>query len=165
MKTQYVGQPVHRLEDLPLVTGRGRYAADINFPGQLYMRVVRSSHAHGRIISIDATRGRSAPGVVALWTAADVAELRPIALREGPDARLDPYLQPVLACGRVRYVGEPVAVLFAEDAYLAEDAGELVSVEVEELPPVLEAHEPPLEFESGRSTEPLVIRKEYGDVE
>src|SRR5262249_37790939 len=72
---------------------------------------------------------------------------------------------PVRACGRVRCVGEPVAVLFAEDASLAEDAGELVSVEVEELPPVLEAHEPPLEFESGRSTEPLVIRKEYGDVE
>ncbi len=165
MRTKFVGQPVLRLEDLPLVTGRGRYAADISFPGQLHMRVVRSSHAHGKIVSIDVSQARSAAGVVAVWTAADVMELRPISLREGPDAKLDPYLQPVLAGGRVRYVGEPVAVVFAEDPYLAEDAADLVSVEVQELPVVLAAHEPPSEFEPGRSTEPLVIHKGYGDIE
>ena len=103
--------------------------------------------------------------MVAVWTAADVAGLKPIALREGPDEKLDPYLQPVLASKRVRYVGEPVAVVFAEDAYLAEDAAELVGVEVRELPPLLEAHAAPVEFEAGRSTEPLVIRKGYGDVD
>ncbi|MGH8698810.1 MAG: xanthine dehydrogenase family protein molybdopterin-binding subunit, partial [Burkholderiales bacterium] len=164
MKAKFVGQSVPRLEDLPLVTGRGRYAADVNFPGQLHMRVVRSDHAHGEIVSIDVSQARAATGVVAVWTAADVAELRPIALREGPDDKLDPYLQPVLARSRVRYVGEPVAVVFAEDPYLAEDAAEWVSVDVRELPPVLAAHETPLAFEPGRSTEPLVIRKGYGDV-
>jgi aerobic carbon-monoxide dehydrogenase large subunit len=165
MKTKHVGQPVLRLEDLPLVTGRGRFAADVVFPDQLHMRVVRSGHAHGKITAIDIARAQAAPGVVAVWTAADTAGLRPIALREGPDAKLDPYLQPVLAGKRVRYVGEPVAAVFAEDPYLAEDAADLVSVEVEELPAVLAAHEPPSDFEPGRSTEPLVIRKGYGDVE
>src|SRR6185503_19559906 len=63
------------------------------------------------------------------------------------------------------YVGEPVAVVFAEDAYQAEDAAELVTVEIEELPVILAADEPPGEFEPGRSTEPTVIRKKYGDLE
>ena len=165
MKTKVVGQSVPRLEDLPLVTGRGWFVADINFPDQLHMRVVRSGHAHGEIVAIDVSQALAAAGVVAVWTAADVAGLRPIALREGPDARLDPYLQPVLAGEKVRYVGEPVAVVFAEDAYLAEDAADLVSVEVKELPVVLAAHETPAEFEPGRSTEPLIIRKGYGGVE
>jgi carbon-monoxide dehydrogenase large subunit len=165
MKAKVVGQPVKRLEDRPLVTGRGRYAGDISFPGQLHMRVVRSSHAHGRIVSVDASRARAAAGVAAVWTAADVAELRPIGLREGPDAQLDPYLQPILAGQRVRYVGEPVAVVFADDPYRAEDAAELVRVEIEELPALLSAHDAPGEFDAGRGTEPLVIRKGYGDVE
>ena len=165
MKSKIIGESVQRLEDLPLVTGRGRFAADVYFPNQLHMRVVRSSHAHGEIVSIDVSQARAAAGVVAVWTAADVAGLRPIALREGPDARIDPYLQPVLAGKRVRYVGEPVAVVFAEDPYLAEDAAELVSVDVRELVPVLAAHETPVEFAPGRSTEPLVIRKGFGEVD
>jgi aerobic carbon-monoxide dehydrogenase large subunit len=160
-----IGKSVLRLEDLPLVTGRGRYVADISFPGELHMRVVRSSHAHGNVLSIDMSRAQAAAGVIAVWTAADIAGLKPISLREGPDARLDPYLQPVLAGKRVRYVGEPLAVVFAENPYLAEDAAEVVGVEVEELPAVLQAHEDPAEFEPGRSTEPLVIRKGYGDVD
>jgi CO/xanthine dehydrogenase Mo-binding subunit len=164
-KSTIVGQPVERLEDLPLVTGRGQFAADVNFPNQLHMRVVRSGHSHGEIVSIDASQARAAAGVVTVWTAEDVAGLRPIALREGPDEKIDPYLQPVLAGRRVRYVGEPVAVVFAEDPYLAEDAAERVSVEVRELPPVLDAHAAPAEFEPGRTTEPLVIRKGYGDVD
>jgi aerobic carbon-monoxide dehydrogenase large subunit len=165
MKSPYVGQSVARVEDLPLVTGRGCYAADINFPGQLHMRVVRSAHAHGRLVSIDASAARAAPGVKAIWTAADIPELGPIALRDGSDARLDPYLQPVLARERVRYVGEPVAAVFAETPYLAEDAAELFTIEVEELPAVLEAHDTPAEFVPGRTTEPLVLRKGYGDVD
>jgi aerobic carbon-monoxide dehydrogenase large subunit len=165
MTAKVVGQPVKRLEDLPLVTGRGRYAGDINFPGQLHMRVVRSSHAHGRIVSVDASRALAAPGVTAVWTAADVSELRPIALREGPDEHLDPYLQPILAARRVRYVGEPVAAVFGDDPYRAEDAAERVRLEIEELPALMSAQDAPGEFDAGRSTEPLVIRKGYGDVE
>jgi aerobic carbon-monoxide dehydrogenase large subunit len=165
MTAKVIGQSVTRLEDQPLVTGRGRYAADVNFPNQLHMRVVRSAYAHGEIASIDTSQARAASGVASVWTATDIAGLRPIALREGPDQKLDPYLQPVLAGKRVRYVGEPVAVVFAENPYLAEDAADLVSVEVRELPPVLDAQAAPVEFEPGRSTEPLVIRKGYGDVE
>ena len=165
VKGKHIGQSVQRLEDLPLVTGRGRFVADINFPNQLHMRVVRSGHAHADIIDVDVSQARVAAGVVAVWTAADISALKPIALREGPDEQLDPYLQPVLAEVRVRYVGEPLAVVFAEDAYLAEDAAELVNVEVRELPPVLDACATPAEFAHGRSTEPLVMRKGYGNVE
>ena len=70
-----LGHPVTRLEDLPLVTGQGRYAGDIDFPHQLHMRVVRSAHAHGRIVSIDTAAARALPGVVAVWTNADIADL------------------------------------------------------------------------------------------
>src|SRR5512134_884383 len=108
MTVKYIGQSVQRLEDLPLVTGRGRYAADINFPNQLHMRIVRSGHAHAEILAVDVSRARAAAGVVAVWTAADIAQLKPVALREGPDEKLDPYLQPVLAERSLRYVGEPL---------------------------------------------------------
>jgi CO/xanthine dehydrogenase Mo-binding subunit len=160
-----IGRSVPRLEDPPLLTGRGRFVADLAFPHQLHMRVVRSGHAHGRIVAIDTAEAMAAPGVVALWTCRDIAEVPSIDLREGHVPHLAPYLQPVLARERVRYVGEPVAVVFAEDAYLAEDAADLVAVEVEELPALLAAEEPPGEFEAGCLTEPDIIRKGYGDIE
>src|SRR5580693_3345597 len=134
----FVGRSVPRLEDPPLVTGRGLFAADVSFPHQLHMRVVRSAHAHARITSIDASVAKAAPGVVAVWTAADVAEIPPIGFRLTRIEGLDPYRQPILAKDQVRYVGEPIAVVFATDPYLAEDAADLVSVEVEELPVLLE---------------------------
>ena len=71
---KWIGQSVERLEDPPLVTGRGRFAGDINFPRQLHMRIVRSNHAHGNIVSIDTEAARALPGVVAVWTAADIPE-------------------------------------------------------------------------------------------
>src|SRR5688572_33395982 len=104
-KGRYIGQPVTRLEDLPLVTGRGRYAASVSFPHQLHMRVVRSNHAHGRIVSIDSSAARAAPGCVAVWTAADVAHIPPIEFRPTRIQGLEPYRQRVLATDRVRYVG------------------------------------------------------------
>src|ERR1700709_892585 len=76
-----LGHPVTSLEDLPLVTGQGRYAGDIDFPHQLHMRVVRSAHAHGRIVAIDTAAARALPGVVAVWTNADIADLSPIDFR------------------------------------------------------------------------------------
>ena len=133
--TKWIGQSVERLEDPPLVTGRGRFAGDINFPRQLHMRIVRSNHAHANIVSIDTEAARALPGVVAVWTAADIADVPPIDFREGPIEKLAPYRQPVLAIDKVRYVGEPVAAVFAEDPYVAEDAADLVTMEVEELPP------------------------------
>ena len=162
---KWIGQSVERLEDPPLVRGRGRFAADISFAHQLHMRVVRSNHAHGRIISIDAAAARALPGVVAVWTAADLAAVPPIDFREGSIPAFDPFRQPVLATDKVRYVGEPVAAVFAHDPYLAEDAADLVSTAVEELPVLLAADCAPAEFSPGRSTEVAVIRQGYGDVD
>jgi carbon-monoxide dehydrogenase large subunit len=160
-----IGASVTRLEDLPLVTGRGSFAADISFPHQLHMRLVRSAHAHGRIRSIDVSRAAALRGVHAVWTAGDIRDIPPIDFREGPVEKLAPYRQPVLARERVRYVGEPVAAVFADDPYIAEDAADLVAVDIEELPALLDADAPPGEFAPGLSTEPAVCRQGYGDIE
>ena len=162
---KWIGQSVTRLEDPPLVAGRGAFAGDINFPHQLAMRIVRSAHAHGRIVKIDAAAARALPGVFAVWTADDIAEVPPIDFREGSIPALDPYRQPVLAKARVRYVGEPIAAVFAADAYVAEDAADLVDVEIEELPPLLDAQAAPVEFSPGHATEAALIRQGYGDVD
>jgi aerobic carbon-monoxide dehydrogenase large subunit len=161
----WIGQSVERLEDPPLVIGRGEFAGDINFPHQLSMRIMRSAHAHGRIVSIDTEAARALPGVFAVWTAADVADIPPVDFREGSIPALDPYRQPVLANGLVRYVGEPIAAVFADNPYIAEDAADLVTVEIDELPPVLDAEAPPLEFSPGHDSEPAIIRQGYGDVD
>src|SRR5919201_1578266 len=108
---------------------------------------------------------RALPGVIAVWTAADIADVPPIDFREGPIPALEPYRQPVLATDKVRYVGEPVAAIFADDPYVAEDAADLVSVDIEELPVLLAAEAEPAEFSPGRNTEVSVIRQGYGDVD
>src|SRR5262250_1013788 len=161
----YIGQSVPRLEDLPLIRGRGRFAGDISFPHELHMRVVRSPVAHGRIVATDAVAARATPGVVAVWTATDIADVPPIDFREGRIERLEPWRQPVLATDRVRYVGEPVAAVFAVDPYVAEDAADLVTIEVTELPVLLDATAEPAEFSPGRHTEVIVLKQGYGDVD
>src|SRR5271167_3792966 len=137
---KYIGQPVPRLEDPPLVRGRGRFAGDISFPHQLHMRIARSPLAHGTIVAVDTAAARALPGVVAVWTAQDIADVPPIDFREGRIERLEPYRQPVLATDRVRYVGEPVAAVFAVDPYIAEDAADLVVIEIAGLPVLLDAY-------------------------
>jgi len=164
-KSPWIGQSVTRLEDPPLVAGRGEFAGDINFPHQLCMRIVRSGHAHGRIVALDLSAARALPGVFAVWSAADIADVPPIDFREGSIPALDPYRQPVLAKDLVRYVGEPVAAVFAENPYVAEDAADLVTMEIEELPPLLDAQAAPVEFSAGHSTEASIIRQGYGDVD
>lgn len=129
------------------------------------MRLVRASHAHGRLRAIDAAAARAAPGVVAVWTAQDIAGLPPIDFRDATNEKLAPFRQPVLATDRVRYVGEPVAAVFAEDPYRAEDAAELVTMEIDELAPVTDAAAPAGEFAPGLTTEPTVCRQGYGDVD
>jgi carbon-monoxide dehydrogenase large subunit/6-hydroxypseudooxynicotine dehydrogenase subunit gamma len=160
----FIGRSVPRLEDRPLVTGQGHFAADISFPHQLHMRLVRSAHAHGRIVAIDTAAARAAPGVVAVWTADDITGIPPIDFRLTRIEGLEPYRQPVLAKDRVRYVGEPVAAVFAADPYAAEDAADRVTVTVETLPELLAATAPPGEFDAGRSTEAAIVSKAYGDV-
>jgi carbon-monoxide dehydrogenase large subunit/6-hydroxypseudooxynicotine dehydrogenase subunit gamma len=162
---KWIGQSVTRLEDPPLVTGHGRYAGDISFPHQLHMRVARASIAHGKIVSIDVSAARALPGVFAVWTAADIPDVPPVDFREGRIEKLEPYRQPVLATDRVRYVGDPIAAVFAEDPYIAEDAADLISVEYEELPVLLDAENEPAEFSPGRTTEATIVRQGYGDVD
>ncbi len=159
MKKPFVGQSVTRLEDYPLVTGSGRFVADIDFPHQIHMRVVRAAHAHGRIAAIDTGAALALAGVIAVWTTADVAKVPPIPFRATKVRGLEAYRQPVLASDTVRYAGEPVAVVFAADAYIAEDAAELVQLDIEPLTPRLCA------FDDDRCIEPAVIHKGYGDVD
>ena len=140
-----VGASVTRIEDPPLVRGHGLFAADVSFAGQLHMRVVRSPLAHGRVKAVNVAPALAAPGVTAVWTGEDVADLAPIDFRDDRVEKLVPHRQPLLARGRVRYVGEPVAVLFAEDPYCAEDAAERVVIELDELPPVMSADDDPVE--------------------
>jgi len=162
MQGNFVGRSLPRLEDLPLVTGAGRFAGDVSFPHQLHMRLVR---AHGKIKSVDADAAIAIPGVTAVWTFDQVRQIPPIDFREGRIEQFRPYRQPILAQDYVRYVGEPIAAVFAECPYLAEDAADLVAMEIDDLPVILDPDQPPGEFRPGVLTEPTVIRKEYGDVE
>ena len=165
LEAAVIGKSVVRLEDPPLVRGEGAFAADINFPRQLYMRVVRSQTAHGKINAVHIDEALKLPGVVSVWTGADVADIPPIPFRATKVQGLEPYCQPILAQEHVRYVGDPVAVIFAHDPYIAEDAADLIVLDIHELPPVMDAREQPGEFLPGLTTEATVIRKGYGDIE
>ena len=164
-KRKFVGRSVPRLEDRPLLTGRGRFAGDISFPGQWHMRVVRSPVAHGRLKSIDVKAALALPGVHAVWTHADIAEIPPIGFRLTGLVELEAYRQTALAQRYVRYVGEPVAAVFAADPYIAEDATDLVAIDIEPLPVILDATGPPGPFDEHHVTEASVIEKSSGDVE
>jgi carbon-monoxide dehydrogenase large subunit/6-hydroxypseudooxynicotine dehydrogenase subunit gamma len=129
------------------------------------MRIVRSAYANAVLRSVNVAAALAAPGIVAVWTAADIADLPPIDFRDPAAEALRPYRQPLLARERLRYVGEPIAAVFAPDPYLAEDAAELVSVEADELAPTLDASAAPGSFASGLSTEALLLSAGYGEVE
>ncbi|MFD4475365.1 xanthine dehydrogenase family protein molybdopterin-binding subunit [Streptomyces sp. NPDC058471] len=135
-KDRLVGRSVSRREDPRLLTGRGRFVDDIALPGMLHAQFVRSTVAHGEITSIDLTAVRDVPGVVAAFTADDL-ELTDITAHLGrPITEFVPTAMPVLARDRVRYVGEPVAIVVARDAYAVEDGLEAAKVSYAVLPPV-----------------------------
>jgi CO/xanthine dehydrogenase Mo-binding subunit len=161
----HLGDSVPRLEDPPLITGKGRFVGDVNFPNQLHMRIVRSPFAHGNIKSVDTAAAKAHPGVVAVWTNEDIADIPPIDFREGSNPALALFRQYALARDKVRYVGDPVAAVFAEDAYTAEDAAELVIIHVDELPVLLNAVDPPQDFKDGYTTEAALMEQSYGDIE
>jgi CO/xanthine dehydrogenase Mo-binding subunit len=161
----HLGDSVPRLEDPPLITGRGQFVGDISFPHQLHMRVVRSPLAHGTIKGIDTTAAKAVPGVVAVWTSEDIDEIPPIDFREGSNPQLALFRQYALARERVRYVGDPVAAVFAEDAYIAEDAAELVVLDLDPLPVLVNADDPPQDFKDGQTTEAAIVGQGYGDIE
>jgi carbon-monoxide dehydrogenase large subunit len=135
---KWLGARVKRVEDPRFLTGEAKYLADIALPGTVHVAFVRSPHGHARIRRIDTTGARAMPGVLAVFTADDVAALPPLASGL-PVEGLKPTPQPVLAKDKVRFVGEAVAAVVAESRYLAEDAAEQVVVDYEPLPSVVDA--------------------------
>jgi len=135
-----IGQPVTRTEDPVLLRGQGRYTDDLNEPGQAYAWMVRSNHAHGILRGIDAATAKSMPGVLAIYTSADLAAYGPhqclasLVNRDGTPMKKPERKS--LAADRVRYVGDPVACVIAETALQARDAAEAVEVDIEPLPAV-----------------------------
>jgi len=153
-----------------LVTGAGRFVADVAVPGMLHAVVLRSRHAHARLVSIDAKRALEMPGVRAVMTASDVPThaIIPIRVPAPPDAQR--YLQPAIARDVVRYVGEPIALIVADDRYLAEDAVARLDVVYEPLPvcaSVATALEPgaPRLFAGTDSNNVAVISMRVGDTD
>jgi aerobic carbon-monoxide dehydrogenase large subunit len=129
-----VGRRMPRQEDPRLLRGEGRFVADIEPPGTLHAVVVRSSHAHARLVGVDARRARAVPGVAAVLAAAELGVAnRPLPTRV-PHPAMRYHAQFPLARTKVHYVGEPVAVVVADSRYVAEDAAELVDVTYEPLP-------------------------------
>ena len=137
--TPAVGRSMRRKEDQRLLTGRGKYAADFRLPGMVHAAVLRSPHAHARLGAIRARAALDLPGVVAVVTARDLGDIGRIPVRLGPRPSIVACLQPPLARDKVRYVGEPVAFVVADNRYIAEDALELLEVDYEPLAAVADA--------------------------
>jgi CO/xanthine dehydrogenase Mo-binding subunit len=138
---KFVGAPIKRLEDPRLLVGGGRYVDDLVRPGMLQAVIVRSPHAHARMRHVDARRALALPGVLACLTGADLAGVPPIPIRQGGKPAYETYLQPPLARHTVRYAGEPVAVVVATDRAVAVDARELVEIEYDALPALVDAED------------------------
>ena len=127
---KWIGKSIPRVEDAKLLTGKGRYIDDLAVPHMAHAAVLRSPHAHARIVSIDTSRARALPGVVCVVTGRDMSEVAASAVSFASP----PITQHPMAIDKVRHVGEVVAAVVAEDRYIAEDAVELIDVEYELLP-------------------------------
>ncbi len=137
MATRWFGAPVQRIEDPRLLRGRGSYVDDFDLPEMLHAAFLRSTHARARIVNIDASTARALPGVHLVLTAADLGELlEPSPLLVPHHALTQPRTQLPLAQDEVHYVGETVAMVVADNRYIAEDALDLIDVEYEPLPVV-----------------------------
>jgi aerobic carbon-monoxide dehydrogenase large subunit len=134
----YVGQPIRRTEDERFLTGRAQYVGDFKLDGLLHAVIVRSPHAHAKILRIDREKVLACPGVKAFFTHADIASYGAIIpVRLAPLEGVDRFLQEPLANDRVRYVGEPIGIIVAANRYLAEDALDAIDVTYEMLDPVV----------------------------
>ena len=144
--SQLVGAKIHRREDPRLITGHGRYTDDLTRTGLVHLAVVRSPHAHARIKSIGVEAAKKSPGVLGVFTAQDFKDIiagpatHPVAPVFAPDKKVNPPRYPI-AREEVCYQGEPVAVVVAEQRYQAADAAQLVDVEYDPLPAVMEIEE------------------------
>jgi carbon-monoxide dehydrogenase large subunit len=170
---RYTGASIKRAEDPRILTGHGRYVDDVKIAGMLHASFVRSPIAHGRVLSIDVSAARELPGVVAVYTGADIEAITV----PGPDlmASMMGGGGPVpeftlLATDKVRLVGDPVALVVADSRYVAEDGCELVEVDYEELPAVataeaaLDPDSPPIFANLGDNIAKPHNRNEFGDV-
>jgi len=147
---QFVGQRIRRKEDERLIQGGGTYVDDIQLPGLLHLGFRRSDLAHARIIRIDTTKAAALPGIEAVFTGVDLRDLPSMPI-------LTPFPAPnffPLARDKVRYVGEPLAVVVASDRYIARDAIDAIEVELEELPAVVDP-------ELALRGEPVILHEDY----
>jgi carbon-monoxide dehydrogenase large subunit len=170
---RYTGASIKRSEDPRILTGAGRYVDDIKLPGMLHAAFVRSPLAHGRVLSVDVSAARALPGVVAVLTGADLETMTVPA----PDPLLALFSTggptpefTLLATDKVRFMGDPVVIVIAGSRYLAEDGCELVEVDYDDLPPVVDAafaldpSSPPLFANLGDNIARPHSRHEFGDV-
>ncbi|MEX2143449.1 MAG: xanthine dehydrogenase family protein molybdopterin-binding subunit [Anaerolineales bacterium] len=139
MATRFFGERIKRNEDPRLLTGRALFVDDVNLPGMAHTAFVRSPYAHARLRSIDVSAARELPGVIAVYTAADLGSywrtgILNVGLPPIKDAVFHERLHPILAMDKVRHVGEPVVCIVAESRYVAEDAVNLVAVDYQSLP-------------------------------
>jgi len=164
-----IGASPRRKEDRRLITGAGRFVDDLSRPGLLHMAVVRSRHAHARIIKIRVEAAKALSGVTAVWTASDLPEIkRSMPAAYGGQYKGRTFTVPILAHERVRYVGEAVAVVLAESAYAAADGAQAVEIEYEPLPVASDTEKavtakPPIHDWPDNTT--LPVGAHYGDVD
>src|SRR5690349_1102808 len=130
----WIGKNINRREDPALLMGKATFTDDINLPGMLHAAVLRSPYPHARIVSIDTSAAKKLPGVYAVLTGREAAEV----IDPVPAFCAEPVVERAIALDKVRYVGEAVVAVAAEDRYIAEDALDLVQIEWEQLPPVVD---------------------------
>ncbi len=169
--TQFgIGQPVPRAEDPMLLRGEGRYTDDVSVPGQVHAAVVRSPYAHGLLKGVDTEAAAAMPGVLAIYTGRDLAEYGLLGSSlpfKNPDGTpMRRMLREAFATDKVRFVGDPVALVVAKTALQAQDAAETVTLDIDELPAVTEASEAvkpgaPLLYDDAPENTALDFR--YGD--
>ena len=139
MATSLVGSRIKRREDPRLIMGRGTYVDDIQLPRMTYAAILRSPYAHARIRSINVDKAKALPGVVAVMTGADLQGKNVPCGWTLPDIKVAPH--PALAVGKVRYTGDAIAVVVAEERYIAKDALDLIEIDFEPLPVVVDAEQ------------------------
>jgi carbon-monoxide dehydrogenase large subunit len=162
----WIGRALPRFEDERFTKGESRFVDDVRLPGLLHAAFVRSPLAHARLLGIDAAAARSMPGVRSVLTAAELAgRTAPFPIGAGEGAELVAAAHPVLAVDRVRYVGQPVAVVVADSPNRAVDAADTVFVDYEELPAVIEAGTGPALHEEAPDNVLLRWRRTAGDVD
>ena len=165
----WIGSPVERREDLQFTTGRGQYVDDLTRPGLIHAVILRSPFAHGKIVKLAVGAAAAMPDVVGIVTAAEIGTVPKIPMRMEPLPELARFSQPVLAVDKVRYAGEPIAVVLAKSISAAEDAIAAIELDVEALPALVDAREASKSdrhlFEEHRTNLALTLTGVSGDAD